>query len=400
MCPSYRALRDERHATRGRANALRLAISGQLSGDGRAAWDDPDTIATLDLCLSCKACKSECPSNVDVAKLKAEYTAQRFEAAGIPRRLRALARVRPLYRAASALHGPVNLLARFPPTAYIARRLLGIHRERSLPRFGRSLHRWFQSRRTPDGARPAVVLLPDCFTVYGEPGIGQAAVELLERLGYRVVLPRAGCCGRGLISSGMLREAQGTCRETALALEAALREHSAQALVACEPGCLSAIRDDWLDLDLGVDRERLSKLAARSSLVEQFVEESWADHPVAPDLRPWTGGEVLFHAHCHQKALWGAESSEALLRRLLGTDLSVLDCGCCGMAGSFGYAPAHYDLSMQIAGLELLPALRARPAAMIAAPGASCRHQVRDAAGREALHPVEIAARLLTPPAG
>jgi FAD/FMN-containing dehydrogenase/Fe-S oxidoreductase len=392
MCPSYRALRDERHATRGRANALRLAIGGALSAGGAAAWDDPDTVATLDLCLSCKACKSECPSNVDVAKLKAEYTAQRYESAGVPRRVRALARVRPLFVLASALHGPVNLLSRLPPSAQLARLILGVDRRRSLPQFGRSLHRWMGRRKPPGGSRPAVVLLPDCFTVYGEPRVGRAAIELLEHLGYRVVLPRTGCCGRGLISGGMLREAQTTCRETALALEGALREHSAQALLACEPGCLSAIRDDWLDLDLGVDPGRVRKLAARSSLVEQFVEERWADHPAKPEPRPWTGGPVLLHAHCHQKALWGADSSGALLRRLLGGDLTVLDSGCCGMAGSFGYTPEHFDLSMQIAGLELLPALAASPAAVVAATGASCRHQVLDAAGRAALHPVEIAA--------
>ncbi len=395
MCPSYRALRDERHATRGRANALRLAISGQLSGDCRAAWNDPETIATLDLCLSCKACKSECPSNVDVARLKAEYTAQRFEITGVPRRLRALARVRPLYRAGSALHGLMNLLAGFPPAANLARLALGIHRDRSLPRFGRSLHGWIRARRTPAGARPAVVLLPDCFTMYGEPKIGRSAVELLERLGYRVILPKTGCCGRGLISSGMLREARGVCRETALALESALREGSAQALVACEPGCLSAIKDDWLDLDLDLDPGRLRDLASRSFLVEQFVEERYADHPQRPDPQPWTRGDVLLHPHCHQKALWGGETSSALLRRLLGDCLTTLDCGCCGMAGSFGYGAAHYRLSMEIAGLDLLPALRARPAAVIAAPGASCRHQVRDALGREAQHPVEIAAMCL-----
>ena len=395
MCPSYRALRDERHATRGRGNALRLAITGQL---GSSRWDDAETIRTLDLCLSCKACKAECPSNVDIAKLKSEYTAQRFAAAGhVPLQVRAFAAVRGINRSGSALHPLANLVTRFGPTAAILKRSMGIDRRRSLPRFGPSLYRWHARRQGSAPAdAPAVVLLGDCFTAWSEPHIGRAAIELLETLGYRVVLARTGCCGRPLISQGMLAEAQSVCRATAGELAHAMKSNEAIALVGCEPSCISAIKDDWLELDMGIDVEPLQALARRTFLVEQFVDARWDDHPVPPRPMPPGNETVLLHGHCHQKALWGVESSASLLGRLTGEHLQVLDTGCCGMAGSFGFTPDHYDLSMAIGEADLLPAIRAQPEAIIAAPGTSCRHQVIDGTGRRAVHPIEIAARLLT----
>ncbi|MHC4769020.1 MAG: FAD-binding and (Fe-S)-binding domain-containing protein, partial [Planctomycetota bacterium] len=328
MCPSYRALGDERHATRGRGNALRLALTGQFSADGTSpAWDDPETIRTLDLCLSCKACKTECPSSVDVAKLKAEYTAQGYAAgARIPLRARVFGNVRGLYRLGSAAPGLAGAVGRFGPAARLLERSLGIDRRRSLPMFGRSLYRWYERRPAAGdapGPGPAIVLLPDCFNVYGEPHIGRAAVGLLEGLGYRVILPRLGCCGRALLSKGMLAEAQKVCRATAEDLLGCVSANDAIGVVACEPGCLSAVKDDWLDLNMGVDPERLRSLAQRSWLVEQFVEQRWDEHPTRPGAwGAWSGdAPVLLHGHCHQKALWGVGSSAELLRRLLGDRL-------------------------------------------------------------------------------
>ncbi len=392
MCPSYRALRDERHSTRGRGNALRLAITGQL---GSSRWDDAETIRTLDLCLSCKACKAECPSNVDIAKLKSEYTAQRYAATGhIPRRVRAFADIRRINRVGSAVYPVANAIAGFWPTAALLRSVMGIDRRRSLPRFGPSLYRWHASRQTPgsDGA-PTVVLLGDCFTAWSEPHIGRAAVRVLERLGYRVVLAQTGCCGRPLISQGMLAKAQSLCRETAQDLHRIVQASEAVAVVGCEPSCISAIRDDWLELDMQYDLSQLKALAGMTSLVEQFVESDWDSHPNAAGVvAAAEGPPVLLHGHCHQQALWGVESSAGLLKRLVGDRLRVLDTGCCGMAGAFGFTPEHYDLSMAIGELGLLAAVRAEPDAVIAAPGTSCRHQVRDGTGRCAVHPIEIAA--------
>ncbi|MEE8155090.1 MAG: FAD-linked oxidase C-terminal domain-containing protein [Phycisphaerales bacterium] len=398
MCPSYRALRDERHATRGRGNALRLAISGQLSGDGRTpAWDDPETIKTLDLCLSCKACKTECPSNVDIAKLKAEYTAQRYTASGgAPAHIRRFGDVRRISRIASALYPLVNAMGRFAPAASVIRRAMGIAQHRSLPRFGPSLYRWFTAREKRPADAPVVVLVPDCFTVYCEPRIGRAAVVVLEALGYRVVLPRMGCCGRAAISTGMLDQAQDVCREAAEALLSLMDTNEVQAIVGCEPGCISAIKDDWQDLQMGVEPANLRRIADCCELIEDFIEIRWDEHPKRPSIDvDGGGGPVLFHGHCHQKALWGVERSSVLLGRLFGDRLRVLDSGCCGMAGSFGYTVDHYELAMRIGELSLFPTIRAEPQAAVIAPGTSCRHQILDGTGRRAVHPIELVAAAL-----
>lgn len=403
MCPSYRALLDERHSTRGRGNALRLAITGQFSpgGDG-PAWDDPETIRTLDLCLGCKACKAECPSNVDIAKLKAEYTAQRFKAAGrTPFQTRLVGQLRRHYRLGSALHPLSTWVGQFAPTAGLLKRLVGIDRRRALPVFGRSLYRWRESasRRRASSAAPTVLLLADCFSVYGEPRIGQAAVQVLESLGYQVAIPRMGCCGRPLISNGMLAEAVNECRRTATVLLEAVDRLQASAVVVCEPSCISAIVDDWQDLDIQIEPARLDWLARRTYLIEDFVESKWAGHPVQPALDRLAAGPsrepVLLHGHCHAKALWGGDSSAAFLRRVLGERLRVIDAGCCGMAGAFGYTADHYDLSMAIGELALFPAIRAAPGATIVAPGTSCRQQILDGTRRQAVHPIELIASMM-----
>ena len=397
MCPSYQATLDERHSTRGRGNHLRLAITGQLGGDGAPDWNSPAVQATLGLCLSCKACKSECPSNVDIAKLKAEYTAQGFARAGrVPFVAKVFGRVRASNRLLSRLWPLTNFANRVPLVRAVQSWVLGIDPRRSMPAYGPSLLAWYTRRgtRAPAGA-PAIVLFPDCFTVWNEPRIGQAAVELLESFGYRVVLPELGCCGRSLISTGMLAEASRECRATAEGLMAVMERERAVAVVGCEPSCMSAIRDDWLELRMGVDRGRLRALAAKAFLVEEFLDRAWDEHPSRPGKPPFGAGRVALHAHCHQKALWGAESSAALLRRYFGKDLEVLATGCCGMAGSFGFTEDRYDLSMRIAEQGVLPAVRSRPDAVVCAPGTSCRHQIHDGAAREALHPVELLARVL-----
>jgi len=397
MCPSYQATLDERHSTRGRGNHLRLAITGQLGADGAPDWSHPEVQETLGLCLSCKACKSECPSNVDISKLKAEYAAQGFARQGrIPWRAKVFGRVRGSNRLLSRLWPLANAANRLAPVRALQAWLLGIDARRSMPPYGPALDAWYRRRgsRAPAGA-PAVILFPDCFTMYNEPCIGRAAVELLEAFGYRVVLPELGCCGRSLISTGMLAEASRECARTARGLLAVVEREGAVAVVGCEPSCMSAIRDDWLELRMDVDRDALRSLAARSFMVEEFLDRRWEAHPTRPAVPAHASGPVALHAHCHQKALWGADSSAALLRRFLGNDVEVLQTGCCGMAGSFGFTEDRYDLSMRIAAQGVLPAVRARPEAEICAPGTSCRHQIHDAAGRTALHPVELLAKVL-----
>ncbi len=410
MCPSYRATQDERHSTRGRGNALRLAITGQLGasaagpdGRRRPEWDDAETLETLDLCLSCKACASECPSNVDVATYKAEYLAQSYAARGrTPLAAKAFGRVRALNRLGSAFAPLSNWVAESPPVRAVTNRMLGLSPKRSLPPFARSLFRRLRatSPRPNEGLpadAPAVVLYADCFSTYNEPEIGLAAVRLLNAFGYRVVLPRIGCCGRPPVSTGLLAEA-ARCRDSASqVLAETLEREGADVVLVLEPSCLSAIQDEWRDLRDRPGGEvphatRLERLSAASALVEDFLATRWTEHPRRPAFAP-PEGRVLLHGHCHQKALGGLEAGAGLLRRIAGDRLEVLDSGCCGMAGSFGYVERRYDVSMAVGEETLFPRVRAmEPGDVLCAPGTSCRHQVHDGTGRTAVHPVAFAA--------
>ncbi len=427
MCPSYRATLDERHSTRGRGNALRLAITGQLTPGSAAEqsvtgerWADAATIETLSLCLSCKACKTECPSNVDIARLKAEYTAQRYRAKGrVPMAVWLTGHVRGLNRLGALMPGIANWGATLPPVRWAIGKVMGLHPARRLPSFSRSLfarEREFTAATIPPSA-PRVALFGDCFTAYNESDIGVAAGRVLSRLGYQVVLPRmnGGCCGRSMISVGMLEQAIETIDATLSGLRSLIEDDHVRAIVFVEPSCLSAVRDDWLQLRCRTPIALRKALAAKAMLVEDFVDRQWDAHPnrVAVEEGIKASGHqgmeagagtnkdiVLLHGHCHQKALWGAETSARALRRVLGDRLKVLDTGCCGMAGSFGYDRDKFDLSMKIARLPaeqggLVPQLNAQPSATITAPGTSCRHQVHDTTGRRAVHPIEILAEFI-----
>lgn len=412
MCPSYMATLDERHSTRGRGNALRLAISGQLGtrneGTG-SPWNDPDTIETLALCLSCKACKAECPSNVDIARLKAEYTAQRYAERGAPLGARLLANVRALNRLASLAPSLANAIAGSRPARWLQAGILGFSPRRAPPAFSASLARvWGRWRSEPGWRAPApdarrVVLVGDCFTMYNEPSIGLAAGRLIEAFGYRAELLDAGCCGRAAISLGVLDTARSQIAHAAARLRHAADDPGVAALLVCEPSCLSAVRDDWRGLRGVGDGATLRRIAERTSLPEEFFERQWDTHPRRPAFASPPPGGALLHAHCHQKALWGVDSSAAFLRRLLGEGgLQLPDTGCCGMAGAFGFGAETYDLSMRVGEVSVFPAVRAARGAddapAILATGTSCRHQIRDGTGVTAAHPVELASDLLRVP--
>lgn len=436
MCPSYRATLDERHATRGRGNALRLAITGQLGDSGSPEWNDAETLDTLDLCLSCKACKSECPSNVDVAKMKAEYTAQGYRRAGrIPLRQRVFGGIHTLNRLAGIAPGPANLGMRLARP--LANALLGLHTDRSLPAFEKPLHkRWGDDSAGPagdDADAPTVILYADTFTAYNEPGLGLAARRVLEAFGYRVELFRGSDAGRALISVGMLGHAIKRADAETRRLVGRINDphDPASAVLFLEPSCLSAVTDDWPSLNCETPGPDRRYLADHAFLVEQFLADRWDQHPTRPDfadgfhnepLAQARGpahenahahavpplargahseghqsiGEILLHAHCHQKALWGAGSSADFLERCFPGRVRTLDTTCCGLAGSFGYTRERFDLSMRIGELGVLPAAReAGPGDVVVAPGTSCRHQIKDGAGVQGVHPVELVADAL-----
>ncbi|MEL7471842.1 MAG: FAD-linked oxidase C-terminal domain-containing protein [Planctomycetota bacterium] len=394
MCPSYMATLDERHSTRGRGNALRLAISGQLSNGaapaGDADWNDQETLATLNLCLSCKACKSECPSNVDIARLKAEYLAQRNRVHGIPFAAKLFGRVHAANRLASVAPTLANRVQGSGLMRAWLRRVAGVDRRRELPRWTKPLHkRWARDPHDVAADAPVVVLLADTFTTHQEPEIGLATRRALEAFGYRVRLVSVSDLGRALISMGLLEEAITDADRWLERLRPMIDDDSVRAFIVCEPSCLSSICDDWLQLKLKAPIERRQALADKAFLPEQFLDRYWGEHPRRPSVS-LPAGPLVFHGHCHQKALWGSDDGAALLRRLAGERVRVLDSGCCGMAGSFGYTEDRYDLSMRIGELSLFPSVRAAgEEATIIAPGTSCRHQIADGVARKALHPIQ-----------
>jgi FAD/FMN-containing dehydrogenase/Fe-S oxidoreductase len=387
MCPSYMATLEEDHATRGRANALVRALS---MPDPHAALGDERLHEILDLCVECKACKRECPLDVDMASLKSEFLSHHQAIHGTPLRSRVFGSVRLLNRAGAALAPVSNWPVRVPFVRALLERSLGIAHERPLPRFEReTLLRW--DARRPRRATPAprgdVILLADSFTTFTEPAIGRAAVELLERAGWRVRLQSAGCCGRASISKGLLDQAQRMAR--AMVDRLAPEAERGTPIVGVEPSCLLTLRDEYLALL--PDDPRVPVIAEQARLVADLLVEAIDAGDLALGESPASGRRIVFHGHCHEKAGVGTEASRALLQRIPGAEVTELDAGCCGMAGSFGFEAEHYDISRQMGELRLFPALRREgPDTIVAATGVSCRQQIAHFAGRTARHPVEL----------
>jgi FAD/FMN-containing dehydrogenase/Fe-S oxidoreductase len=387
MCPSYMATRDEEHSTRGRANALRAVLSGRLPTSeftGRRLYE------VMDLCLECKGCKAECPANVDMAKLKYEFLHHYHQANGLPLRNRLFGHIAKLNALGARLPGLFNALSALAPSRWLLEKVAGIDRRRPLPPLAaETFTAWFARHRAPAAAaRGEVVLFHDTFVTYNTPEIGQAAVELLETAGYRVVLVDRKCCGRPLISKGMLDVA----REHAAFNVAKLAPYARRgvAIVGLEPSCLLTLKDEYVDL-LRTDDARA--VAERSALLEQFLL-SERERGLALSFSG-NGRKALLHGHCHQKAMVGTGPTVAVLR-WAGYEVSEVDSGCCGMAGSFGFEREHYDLSVSLGNRRLAPAVKAAPADTdVVAPGISCRQQIAHLAGRRALHPAEALRRAL-----
>lgn len=389
MCPSYRATLDERDTTRARANALRLAIGGS-GGNRRAAGRavaEQWVYEVMDLCLMCKACKAECPSNVDVAKLKAEFLHAYYKQHQRPLGHYLMAQIHRVNRLSAPFAPLVNWLGQNRWSRWLMELTAGIDRRRSLPPLhADDFRRWF-ARHKPDlraGSNGRVILIDDCFTTFNEPEVGRAAVRVLERAGYAVELSGLSCCGRAMISKGFLADARNLVRSQLPAL--ARRVADGTPILGLEPSCLLTLADEWPEL---VPATSARRVAAAAELADAWLAKQVQSGVCSLDLGR-RGGTCVLHGHCHQKALRGAAASAAALRLVPGLDVTVLDTGCCGMAGSFGYEVGHFDISAKVAELELLPALRAVPDAEVVAPGTSCRHQIRDLAGRRARHPLEV----------
>lgn len=382
MCPSFMVTGEERHSTRGRANALRAALSGKLPPGTLTGREMFETMA---LCISCKACKAECPSSVDMARIKTEFLAQYYRRNGVPWRTRLFGQIDRLNRFAAGRLAP---LANSVIRSAVGKSLLsaaGFSRQRSMPEFSRQTFRqWMASHAAPAAtARGDVVLFADTFSNSNHPQVAIAATKLLESLGYRVIVPEFRCCGRPQISKGLVDQARSLAGDTVNKLFPYVQQ--GLKIVGLEPSCLLGLRDEYLYLL--PEPQKVEQLAAASLMLEEFLVAEIENGLQVP--KNGAGGEILLHGHCHQKALVGTKSTVSVLRKF-GYTVTEIDSSCCGMAGSFGYESEHYAISMQMAERRLLPAVRAAsPQTLIVAPGTSCRHQIADGAGRSALHPAE-----------
>ena len=392
MCPSYMATREEAHSTRGRANVLRLAMAGQL---GEAGLGDEGVYGVLDLCLECRACKAECPVSVDVARFKSEFLADYWRRHGTPLRARALGHIHELSAWANRFARFINPWLDRTWVRVLNERLLGIDRRRSLPRWTeRTLASQWDAKRTASGDHQ-VLVFNDTFANYYHPEIGIAAAEVLESAGTLVALAPNVCCGRPLISQGLLAEARERAAENTRRLHPLVA--AGKKFVFLEPSCLSALRDDVPALLRDEEQRKARQVADACFLFEEFLEQAVSDGRACLTLRDGPA-RVLLHGHCHQTSLGLLAPAKVLLERIPGAEVTDLDAGCCGMAGSFGYAREHFDVSRQIGERRLLPAARALgPGSVLVAAGVSCRHQVHDFTGVRALHPAELLRSLVVP---
>ena len=390
MCPSYMVTRNEKDTTRGRANMLREFLTRSEKAN---RFDHKEIMDAMDLCLSCKGCKSECPSNVDVAKLKAEFLQHYYDANGISLRTRLIGNFTRLNKLAAVVPGAYNFLFKNDFTSNVAKKAIGFAPQRSLPLLQQTtLRAWFkkhQKEARPTSTKGVVQLFCDEFTNFNDTDIGIKAVLLLEKLGYDVRMPQHEESGRTYLSKGLMREA----KKLAIKNVALLKDKvtADMPLIGIEPSAILTLRDEYLDL---VDEAQLpaaKQIAANSWLFDEFIAMERMKYNISSDSFTSEKRQIKLHGHCHQKALSSLVHTQKMLTLPVNYTVDIIPSGCCGMAGSFGYEAEHYDVSMAVGELVLLPTVRQQPAdVIIAAPGTSCRHQIKDGTGRQALHTLEV----------
>lgn len=376
MCPSYMVTREEQHSTRGRARLLFEMLHGEVLSKG---WRDPHVREALDLCLACKGCKSECPVNVDMATYKAEFLAHYYQGRLRPLLAYSFGLIFRWARLASHIPGIANLLTQSAPFETILKAVAGIAPQRRIPPFASPTFRQWLKRHAPAGKKE-VILWPDTFNNYFTPHVARAAVEVLEAAGFRASIPhRILCCGRPLYDYGMLTLARRKLRQILDTLHPEIM--AGVPVVFLEPSCHSVFLDELVNFF--PRDEAAARLRRQSFLLGDFLAQT--------DYRPpQFFRKALVHGHCHQKALTGMAGELEMLQRL-GVSFELLDSGCCGMAGGFGYEKAHYDVSIRAGERVLLPAVRnAASETLIVASGFSCREQIEQATGRHAMHLAEV----------
>jgi Fe-S oxidoreductase len=388
MCPSFRATGEEQHLTRGRANTLRLALSGQLGDD---AFTSDAMYDTMKLCVGCKGCKRECPTGVDMARMKIEFLHHHRLKNGLALQDRLVGYLPRYAPWAARLSGLANLRDRIPGLAWLSEKIAGFSRKRTLPRWRQDYFRPTGStQNSPDGKD--VVLLADTFNTYFEPENARAASRVLEAAGYTVHTPKADdgdrplCCGRTFLAVGLVEDAKREAQRTLDALRPFVER--GVPVVGLEPSCLLTLRDEFTAMLPG---EETDALAGQAKLLEEFLAERAAQNDLALPLKPLDAKEAVLHGHCHQKAFAAMSAVETVLRLVPDLNVRTIPSSCCGMAGAFGYDAENYDISMKMAELSLLPAVReTSDDTLVVADGTSCRHQISDGANRRAVHVVRV----------
>jgi len=388
MCPSYMGTRDEIETTRARANVLRQVIT-ESTGTPAQRLNNQELKQVMDLCLSCKGCKSECPSNVDMAKLKGEFLQSYYDANGVPRKAKLVAGFATMANRMRLTPWLYNLAVSNRLTSKLVRKHAGFHKDRSIPKLAKqTLRSWF-AKHTPHaytGNSGKVRLFCDEFTNHMDVDVGIAAVEVLERLGFEVQIPHHEESGRAAISKGLLRDAREIAKRNI-----ALLSDSDLPLVGIEPSALLTLRDEYPDLVRGDEKTQALKLAEKAVLIDEFIDSVAAEGQSMRELFVSDKLKIRLHGHCHQKAIASLAPTVRMLQLPENYRVRLIPSGCCGMAGSFGFEEEHYDLSMKIGELVLFPTVRKEPEEnLIAAAGTSCRHQIVDGTGRAALHPIQI----------
>lgn len=386
MCPSYMATREEKHTTRARANILREVLSDPTQ---KNPFQNEEIKEVMDLCISCKGCKTECPSNVDMAKLKAEYTHQNYKANGAPLRAKLFANVTRTNQLASMAPSLYNFFMKNPISSAIAKKLMGVAKERNMPLLqGTTLAKWYKNNAQKGNlSKGEIYLFNDEFTNYNDTHIGITTIKLLNSLGYKVVIPEHEESGRTFISKGFLDEAKALATKNVKLLATLVSEE--QPLIGLEPSAILTLRDEYLDL---VEDQKGAKYLAKYTLtLEEFLAREIEVGKIIASSFTEKQEHIRLHGHCHQKANSSLVPSKIALGLPKNYKVQLIPSGCCGMAGSFGYEKEHYEVSMKMGELVLFPTVRKEPeSTIICAPGTSCRHQIKDGTQREALHPVEI----------
>lgn len=380
MCPSFMALREEEHTTRGRARMLFELLQGEVLKDN---WRNEHVKEALDLCLACKGCKGDCPVNVDMATYKAEFLSHYYEGRLRPMVSYTIGLIYWWARLASRVPALVNFFTHAPVFSHIAKAMIGIAPQRTMPTFSSwTFKDWFRKREPRNVGSPQVILWADTFNNYFHPQTAVAAVEVLEDAGYQVLVPEQSlCCGRPLYDHGLLTLAERLLRQILDTLEPHIL--AGIPIVGLEPSCVAVFRDELVNFF--PHDENALRLKEQSFLLSEFLAKKGENYQ-PPKLQR----KAVLHGHCHQKALMRLTSEEVILKKL-GVDYRLLDSGCCGMAGAFGFEKKHYDVSIKVGERVLLPAVRAADeGTLIITDGFSCREQIAQTTGRKGIHVAEV----------